>query len=311
MLFYVVPEFSSDGRLQGGLRIPEVDWLPIAMGWDRLRGMPAMGMPEGKWDQLVMLCVLAGVVCRGTWGFRTLGSICASLVLVVSAFVLEDRLGTRLLVPASFGVLVILASLFRKWTFFLPVVVVGLGLEMWAFVDQFQDRRAQWSNAQRLNIPRAPSLWRTQYPENPTIFKGLSLYGGVQAREQIEESSSSMVYSMRLRDGRENSLFVYAHLSGKDTRTLDVQHCCRRSADEKCAKEVIDAIAQKGGLVLIPTVVENWERVYTNETRWNRALLKAVQTQKSYKSMSSWDVLDGFETQATRDWPCTPKGAKQ
>ena len=129
-----------------------------------------------------------------SWGFRTLGSICASLVLVVSAFVLEDRLGTRLLVPASFGVLVILASLFRTWTLFLPVVVVGLGLEMWAFVDQFQDRRAQWGNAQRLNIPRAPSLWRSQYPENSTIFKGLSLYGGVQAREEIEEYFNKKVF---------------------------------------------------------------------------------------------------------------------
>ena len=311
VLIFVVPEFSSDGQLQGGLRIPEVDWLPVAMGWDRLRGMPAMGMPEGKWDQLILLCILAGCVCRGKWGFRTLGSICASLVLVVSAFVLEDRLGTRLLVPAAFGVLVILPSLFRKWAYLLPIVVCGLGLEMWAFVDQFQERRAFWANTQALNIPRAPALWRAQYPENSTIFKGLSLYGAAQARDEITQSSSSMVYSMRLRDGRENSLFVYAALEGKDTRTLDVQHCCTRSADEKCAKDVVAAIAKKGGLILVPTVVEKWERVYANETRWNRALIKAVQTQKSYKSMSSWDVVEGFVAEPTGDWPCTPKGSKR
>ncbi|MAA79170.1 MAG: hypothetical protein CL916_07900, partial [Deltaproteobacteria bacterium] len=281
-LVSVVPEFSSDGKLQGGLRIPEVDWLPVAMGWDRLRGMPAMGMPEGKWDQLIILCVLAGIICRRKSFFRTIGSVCASLILIVLAFVLEDRLGTRLLVPSSFGVLVILSSLFRKWVYFLPIVVGGLGLEMWAFVDQFQERRVSWANTRSMNIPRAPSFWRAQYPANPTIFRGLSLYGGAQARSEIENTPSSMVYSMRLRDGRENSLFVYAHLEGKETRTLDVKHCCVRSADEKCAKEVIASIVQKGGLILIPTEVDNWDRVYSNEKRWNRALLKEIRKQKSY-----------------------------
>lgn len=306
-LAFVLPEFSSDGSLQGGLRIPEVDWLPVAMGWDRLRGMPAMGMPEGKWDQLILLCVLAGAVVRGKWGFRTLGSICASLVLVVSAFVLEDRLGTRLLAPASFGVLVILPSLFRKWVYFLPVVVGGLGLEMWAFLDQFQERRASWANTEALTIPRAPSLWRAQYPENPTIFKGLSLYGAAQARAEIEKSPAPMVYSMRLRDGRENSLFVYARLVGKETRTLDVNRCCARNSDKLCAKKIITELAEKGALVLIPTRVENWDRVYSNETRWNRALLKEVETQLSYKSLSSWNVLEGFSGTQDQKWPCTPQ----
>ena len=74
---------------------------------------------------------------------------------------------------------------------------------------------------------------------------------------------------------------------------------------------MVAAIAKKGGLILVPTVVEKWERVYANETRWNRALIKAVQTQKSYKSMSSWDVVEGFVAEPTGDWPCTPKGSKR
>ena len=307
MLIFVFPKFSSGGRLQGGLRVPEVDWLPIAMGWDRVRGMPAMGMPEGKWDQLIGLCILSGILSRGTWGGRLFGSICASLVLVVSAFVLEDRLGTRLLVPASFGVLMILPALFRKWTWILPIVVCGLGIELWTFVDQFQDRRAQWAETERFSIPQAPLLWRSQYPENSTIFKGLSLYGGAQARAEIEKSPAPMIYSMRLRDGRENSIFVYARLSGKETRTLDVQHCCLRSADEQCAKEIVSDIQKKGGMILIPTVVQNWDRVYSNERRWNRALLSAMKKQERFQSLSSWGVLGGLSEEKVDVWPCTPK----
>lgn len=307
VLIAVFPELSPGGTLQGGLRIPEVDWLPVAMGWDRLRGMPAMGMPEGKWDQLIGLCILSGIMVRGTWGIRLLGSVCGSLILIVCAFILEDRLGTRLLVPASFSVLMIVPAIFRRWIWLLPVVVCGFGIELWAFVDQFQSRRAQWSNTEEMNIPRAPSFWLSQYPENSKIFKGLSLYGGGQARVQIEESSASMMYSMRLRDGREHSLFAYAHLAGKGTRTLDVQYCCTRKADKKCAQDIVQEIYKKGGMILIPTVVEGWDRVYSNEKRWNRALLSAIKKLDNAKSLSSWMVFDGSYKDGVKQWPCTPK----
>jgi hypothetical protein len=305
VVYGALPEFSSDGSLQGGLRIPEVDWLPVAMGWDRLRTMPAMGMPEGKWDQLIGLCLLGGIFVRGQYGIRLLGIILAVLVLVVSAFVLEDRLGTRLLVPASFAVLVFLPTVFRKFSWLLPIVVVGLGLEMWAFVDQFQERRALWAKSKMLPIPTAPRLWRSQYPENPTIFKGLSLYGGGTARSIIEESSSSMMYSMRLRDGREKSLFVYAEFAGKKGRTLDVSSCCVRSVDDSCARQVVSSILSKGGMLIVPTVVEGWERVYSNEQRWNKALLKAMRQQEITQEDESWAWSVGTKTTDTEEWPCT------
>ena len=144
---FAFPQISSDGQLQGGLRIPEVDWLPIAMGWDRLQNMSNIGMPEGKWDQLIVLCVVGTIVGLRAWYVRFFPAIVAILILVVTAFILEDRLSTRLLFPAAFGVLVLLPSLFLRWPKIIVVIVLGMFLDFWAFVDQWQERRVEWAKS--------------------------------------------------------------------------------------------------------------------------------------------------------------------
>lgn len=300
-----LPPLSADGTLQGGLRIPEVDWLPIAMGWDRLRGLPAMGMPEGKWDQLIFITVLGAIIVPLRYGIRLLGVIIAALILIVSAFVLEDRLNTRLLTPASFAVLAMLPVLFRRWYALLPFVVAGMGMELWAFVDQFQTSRHNWAKTHLMPIPAAPYLWKSQYIENQTIFKGLSLYGAANARKIIELSTASIVFSMRLRDGRENSLFVYASMKGKETQTLDIQTCCGRMAESMCAEKIVSSIVENGGLIVIPSVVESWERVYTNEQRWNKALLSTLTKYNEVRMDDSWVWISGSAQQETQSWPCS------
>jgi len=306
-IMFALPELSSDGQLQGGLRIPEVDWLPIAMGWDRLRNMPLIGMPEGKWDQLIGLCVLGVIFGKRKWYVRIPPAVISIVILVVTAFILEDRLGTRLLVPASFGVLILLPSLFQRWPKLIAIVVVGLFLDFWAFVDQFQERRTAWAQSDALSIPSAPALWRSQYLENQTIFKGLSLYGAARAKEIIAQSNAR-VFSMRLRDGRENSLFVYAHGAGNSSQTLDLQVCCSSGAG--CAQRIVSSIAAKGGMIIVPTEIEGWERVHRNERRWNRELLTALRAQPSVNEEKNWVWLDGRQTSSTVAWPCTRKNRR-
>ena len=101
--------FDGSKTLQGGLRIPEVDWLPISMGWFKLKMLYALGQPQGKFDQFLIGAVISSIFISFTdKKYRILLlTIASSLVLCVSAFILEDRLRIRLLTPASLGVMTV------------------------------------------------------------------------------------------------------------------------------------------------------------------------------------------------------------
>ena len=304
-MYLSFPNIGGDGQLQGGLRIPELDWLPIAMGWDRLQRLPSMGMPEGKWDQLIMLCAFGAFWVRRRRLLFVPIVVLSCLVLVVSAFILEQRLGTRLLAPASFAVLVMITPTLIRFRWLSGIICAAFFIELWAFVDQLQERRVMWAQAQALPVPAAPTLWKSQYPENPTIFKGLSFYGAVRAREIITQGMGP-VYIMRLRDGRETGPLVYSILAGREARVLDTKACCGKYATASCAKQLVSKIVDKGGMVILPTLSDSWERIYKNEKRWNTHLLQALKMEEQVQVEKNWVWISGKNVKIDSSWPCQP-----
>ncbi|MEC7985954.1 MAG: hypothetical protein VX278_12380, partial [Myxococcota bacterium] len=183
-LSIAVPDLGGEGDLRGGLRIPEVDWLPLAAGWYRLSRMMYLGMPEGKFDQILMVSFVVVILCRHRWKTRVPMVIVSGAILLVSTFILEEHLRTRLIAPAVFGSLLLLAVSIsiRRWLRPLGLLILfGFFLELWTFVDLFAERRTQWAGAKEDPFPNAPLLWRSQYIENPILFKDLTLYGAVDA----------------------------------------------------------------------------------------------------------------------------------
>ena len=163
-----------------------------------------------------------------------------------------------------------------------------------------------WAQSQSLNIPQAPSIWRSQYPQNPTIFKGLSFYGSARAREIIAKGSGP-VFSMRLRDSREAGIFVYAEIEGREGRVLDPKWCCAGRVDDRCARNVVASIINKGGMIILPTEIETWERVHKNELRWNRRLKKALVQQADVQEDETWVWNKGKNVSLDSSWPCPPQ----
>ena len=51
VVFVCFPQMQGATTLQGSLRVPEVDWLPISMGWFKLNMLYTLGQPYGKFDQ--------------------------------------------------------------------------------------------------------------------------------------------------------------------------------------------------------------------------------------------------------------------
>ena len=59
---FCFPDMNGSKTLQGGLRIPEVDWLPISMGWFKLKMLYALGQPQGKFDQFLIGAVISSIL---------------------------------------------------------------------------------------------------------------------------------------------------------------------------------------------------------------------------------------------------------
>ena len=298
-------------QFQGGLRIPEIDWLPLASGWSKLSELHRMGMSEGKFEQLVFALVLIFPFAsyKRKWRVFLLG-VCSVLILSVSAFVLEDRIRTRLLAPASFGVVVLLSAcagnLFKalrasKW--WLVPISIFLLLDTWSFLYSFGERQHQWGLNEHHSIPEPPDPWSRQYISNPSIFKDISLYGGAEARHVIAQyrSKASRIYSMRLRDEREQSLFAYALLQNIGFERLDPTICCT-SASLKCAKSILQQAQLSGSLTLLPLPNGPWRRVHKNEVSWNELLLSAAESIDTAELSSSWMILPPTGTQSAP--PC-------
>ena len=302
-------------EFQGGLRVPEIDWLPLASGWSKLSELHRMGMSEGKFEQLIfgLALLFPFTSFQRKWRIFIL-SLCSVIVLCVSAFVLEDRIRIRLLAPASFGVVAVLGAcagnVFQnlkasKW-WLLPISSVLL-LDTWSFLYSFGERQHQWGLNEAHSIPKPPQPWSEQYVSNPSIFKDISLYGGAEAHQIIAQSSSTTrrVYSMRIRDEREDSLHTYAMFYDKSFDVLDPTKCCS-SASSKCARAILLQAQQSGSLTLLPLKNGPWRRVHKNEVTWNDLLLEAGSSIEAAEYSKSWLILPPTATDGAP--PCLRQG---
>ncbi len=297
-IYLCLPQMNGSTTLQGGLRIPEVDWLPIHMGWFKLKMLYAQGQGHAKFDQLLIGAVVSSLFLYRQQKLLPLLTIASCLVLCVSAFVLEDRIRVRLLTPASIGVLSVtgwglghaLTSKFGRYI--TGVVVFFLLMDNWAYLHHISKSQSSWTGSEDHTIA-APSLWQNQFVENQTLFKDQSLYGSVSARKLIREGlknqNSSAIYTMRLRDERESSLLVYAWLEGHQGQVLDIHKCCQGYGGQfdLCSKRIVQHVEQHGGFLILPQK-GLWLRIHNNEKNWKTKLEKAMRQNDSFLENKYW-----------------------
>ena len=293
------PQMNGSTTLQGNLRIPEIDWLPISMGWFKLNMLYTLGQPYGKFDQFLIGAVVTAIFVtwfqhqqKATKSHIILLTLASSLVLCVSAFILEDRIQIRLLTSASLGIMAIsgygIGILFQskkiKFVFlglFIPFLLL---MDNWAYVHHYGQLRAQWTGSTNHSIA-APQIWQTQYKANNTLFKSTSLYGSIAIRntfiksiQQVFSTNSIVLYTMRLRDGRETNLLLYSHLENHQSQVLDIQKCCPIAQGnlKTCANRIVQHVETYGGFLVVPKG-DPWDRVHHNEQNWKGYLQKSIQ----------------------------------
>ena len=164
-------------------------------------------------------------------------------------------------------------------------------MDNWAYVHHYSKTRSYWTGA-RDNSIAAPHVWQAQYKINNTFFKSTSLYGGIAIRKTLQEVSSKhpvVLYTMRLRDGRENNLLLYGLLEGLPSQVLDIQKCCPISIGniENCAVRIVQHIEKYGGFLVVPKGGP-WNRIHHNEENWKGYLQKSIQKSSSFEEDSYW-----------------------
>ena len=308
VLFFCFPKMNGSTTLQGNLRIPEVDWLPISMGWFKLNMLYALGQPYGKLDQFVIGAVVTVIVVTLFQKNETkpqiiLLTLTSSLVLCVSAFVLEDRIQIRLLAPASLGIITVagygigIVMQSKRMSFLCLGLIIPFLLLMdnWGYVHHYSQLRSQWTGSISRSIS-APQIWQSQYKANNTLFKSTSLYGSIAIRNTLQKhlsqtssTNSVVLYTMRLRDGREANLEIYSYLEGHLSQVLDIQKCCPIAIGnlEVCANRIVQHVETYGGFLVVPKGGP-WHRVHHNEQNWKGYLQKSIQQSPSVLEDSYW-----------------------
>ena len=302
VIYSCFPDMNGSTTLQGGLRIPEVDWLPISMGWFKLKMLYALGQPQGKFDQFLIGAVISSIFISFTdKKYRILLlTIASSLVLCVSAFILEDRLRIRLLTPASLGVMTVvgcgIGEIITSKRLWIGgwIIALFLCVDNFAFLHHFSKYRSQWAGYTDTTIP-VPDMWQNQYRENNTFFRGTSMYGSISARRTIQsqfasyEPNTSVLYTMRLRDERESNLLVYSRLEKQQAQTLNIHQCCQSRGGNfsVCAQNLIQHIESTGGLLVVPQKGP-WLRIHANEKNWRTQLSKAMKMSQNFFEDDYW-----------------------
>ena len=133
-------------------------------------------------------------------------------------------------------------------------------MDNWAYVHHYSKTRSDWTGAIDNSIA-APQIWQSQYKINNTFLK-VRLCMEVLQSEKLYKNISSpfssktpvVLYTMRLRDGRENSLLLYGLLEDHPSQLLDIQTCCPLSLGniENCAFRVVQHVEKYGGFLVVP-----------------------------------------------------------
>ncbi|MEC7983974.1 MAG: hypothetical protein VX278_02350 [Myxococcota bacterium] len=270
----------------------------FTQGWNRLIALYERGIPQGKFDQLILLPALLLPFSRRNFKKYILWAA-AALLLIGTAYMLQQRARPRYLASAALGSLLVLGfvlSTIRFHRAMLCAVCFLFIMDGWAYFDVWGEKRQQMVGGNAPRFPAAPSPWRRQYESMSDLtLRDLSLYGAISMVEKVQETDG--IASMRLRDERHRSLLAFATLYDKGFVILDPGACCAGNpVDERCAQRTTRAVKEAGFTLLLPTDIKGIERIYPNEERWRTLLLQSVtQTEHDPTWISASPTATGGE----------------
>ena len=281
----------------------------LETGWNRLTDLYDRGIPQGKYDQLM---IVAGILLwTSSKRIKTRGLVWlfGCMLILYTAYSLGPRTRPRYITPASLGLLCSIAYSLSLWkksfaqraTFILCSL---LFCDTWAYYDTWAQKRQRIVGGTQDTIPSPPTWWTRQYQHaNDITHRDLSLYGAIDLIEILENHTG--LATMRLRDERHRSLLAFAEISGKKSLVLDPGACCAgEPVNEKCAQRVIEAVLDLGYGIVIPTQQKGVERIYPNEERWRALLLKS---HESWNKKSFWYDAHISEPTKSHTLPCQTK----
>jgi hypothetical protein len=255
----------------------------LESGWKRILDLYQRGIPQGKFDQLILL---SGVLLLGIKTKKRHQNILLCFtgiaILLITAYFLGPRTRPRYLTPAALGVLCSISlsiSLWKRKGYWILSILCTLFLaDTWAYYDVWAQKRTQIVGGQADLIPTPPKWWTQQYQyANDITHRDLSLYGAIDLIDILEQNNG--LATMRLRDERHRSLLAFAEITGKKALILDPGACCAgQTVDARCATRIIKEAKDAGYGIVLPTLLKGVERIYPNETRWHQLLLNTLDT---------------------------------
>ena len=265
---------DSPHRL-GALAAPSLNDIQIV--WKRLMDFYDRGIPQGKFDQLMIGAGLLSIGVKFRRFRHLLLWTLAAIILFGSVYMLGAKTRPRYLAPVGLALILSLSlplSNIRYWKPLTLILCAMIFLDTWAFFSSWGTHRQKMVGGHPPRIPQAPSFWSHQYQHSSDLtLRDLSLYGAINMLEWMENSSG--LATMRLRDERHRSVMAFAAIVGKPLVVLDPGACCAgQPVDQRCAQKTIDVLSQAGIALVLPTDIKGVERIYANEARW-RALLMA------------------------------------
>lgn len=279
-------ERSGPGRLALVLALLVGLALGAVLGWAcQSAGQPwlapqAVASQGGGWLLAVLSLGERGAV-HGSFplllGLAALGTVLFArrqpMVLVVLALSLltlavvgearAERLQPRHLLPASVGLVVLVAALgaWRRLRWAAPLVMGALCclalLDGLAFAQAFSAQRERFALTEPSRLPGMPTVFAHRYPELPWAVLYESSLVGVAPLLDLPDEATTAVASPPYQERRDAHLEVASLQLGAAYRRLTEERCCTRDQDlQACASEVVQALDAAGALLVLPGKLE-------------------------------------------------------
>ena len=256
--------WALQGPEQPWLGAQAVDRSLAGSGWLlALVAMGERGLVQGSFPVLVVLAGLGAVVLVRR---QPLALAVLALSLVALAVIGEaraERLQPRHLLPASVGLVALVAALSRwrrpRW-----VAPVALGLlcgvavmDSLAFAHAFSQQRERFAQTRTARLPPVPGVLLNRYGALPwTLFYESSI-SGVAELVALPGTAPGGVASPSYQERRDVHLELATLQAGAPYRRLGADRCCLMGQDRAaCAAEVVRALDAAGALLVLPGKLE-------------------------------------------------------
>lgn len=286
-------------RVHGAASMPEARVESLVGGLQRVLDLPLHGWAEGTFHQVMALALVAGVLPGRRQGTRLLMALGSVALVAATAAALDRRVRPRLLLTASYGIVVMLgvgAAVAAVWLEKLrlrrlPLLVlpIALGLDTWAWLDAYITERASFAETAASPLPAAPAAWARRYATpNLSDQRDLTLAGAATLRAIVEDGVHRGVATPRLRDDRHRHLDAYGGLAGKDSVILDRGKCCTGLDEATCAHRLVSALDAAGVTLALPIQTKAVRRVNRQDDAWLGHLQAAARRAGDVEVQGQW-----------------------